>query len=97
MDIPDLSGEMPGGAQAATGCSSQALAVGAPGGPVPVVAVGSVVGTLWWAGIQWGLATGDYHRKMEVLMGKPEENHRKMEVYPLVNIQKLWKITIFNG
>lgn len=29
MDIPDLSGEIPGGAQAATGCSSQALAVGA--------------------------------------------------------------------
>jgi len=26
-----------------------------------------------------------YLRKMEVLMGKPEENHRKMEVYPLVN------------
>jgi hypothetical protein len=25
---------------------------------------------------------------MEVLMGKPWENHRKMEVYPLVNIQK---------
>jgi len=22
-------------------------------------------------GIQWGLATGDCHRKMEVLMGKP--------------------------
>ena len=56
MDIPDLSGEMPGGAQAATGCSSQALAVGAPGGPVPVVAVGPVVGTLWLP---------------EVLMGKP--------------------------
>jgi hypothetical protein len=25
---------------------------------------------------------------MEVLMGKPWENHRKMEVYPLVNIEK---------
>ena len=52
---------------------------------------------LRWVGIQWRLATGDYHRKMEVLMGKPEEHHRKMEVYPLVNIQKLWKISIFNG
>jgi len=27
-------------------------------------------------------------RKMEVFMGKPWENHRKMEVYPLVNIEK---------
>ena len=43
-----------------------------------------------WPTVSWclfGRCLADLrHRKMEVLMVKPQENHRKMDVYPLVKV-----------